>query len=52
NRLVGGLASEKIRWIQSVQNFREKLGPLLGEDDPSDTNVWECGPFESTDGRC
>ncbi|CAG7717651.1 unnamed protein product [Allacma fusca] len=31
NRLVGGLASEKIRWIQSVQNFRESTVTIPGD---------------------
>ncbi|CAG7823312.1 unnamed protein product [Allacma fusca] len=29
--LVGGLASEKIRWIQSVQNFRESTVTIPGD---------------------
>ena len=27
NRLVGGLASENVRWAEAVKNFKEQVSP-------------------------
>nr|XP_030717250.1 dynein heavy chain 9, axonemal isoform X1 [Globicephala melas] len=31
NRLVGGLASENVRWTEAVQNFKQQEGKLCGD---------------------
>lgn len=45
NRLINGLASEKIRWRQSVANFQEKYKTILGDVLLTAAFISYCGPF-------
>ena len=46
-KLVTGLAGERIRWEQTVQDLEEKMGYLVGDVLVASAFLSYCGPFLS-----